>query len=113
MFRARNYQRTKICTQNSQVSFMALKMYVVWIMGRCNCFGKFKVIDFFGIFDFGENFLGVLEGLNVAKAEEDVTEWEIYVPENHHCNLVWGVSITVECRGLDSRTVRMAVILME
>ena len=81
-------------------------------MGRCNCFGKFQVNDVFGIFDFWENFLGVLEGLNVTKAEEDVTEWEIYVPENHHCNLVWAASITVECSGLDSRTVRMAVILM-
>ena len=62
-------------------------MSVVWIVGQCNSFGKLKVVDVFGSIDFWENFLEVLEGLNVAKAEEDVTEWEIYLPKNHHCYL--------------------------
>ena len=50
MFRAKNYLRPKICLR------------------------KLKVFDVFASLVFWENFLGVFERLNVAKAEEDVTE---------------------------------------
>ena len=56
-----------------------------------------KVVDIFGSLIFGRIFL---EGWNVAKAEEDVTEGGRYVPENHQCNLILGGKCHSCCQGV-------------